>query len=104
VTVDNVTTPSGGAKIFKFVLSGNPSAGGKAVRIPFELTDTAPPFSTELPPGLYKIVERAASGWKLSGITCAGGPFGGGNPYLSKNKFTLNTTEHVTCTFSNVPK
>lgn len=104
VTVDVVTTPSNNLKIFKFVLSGKPTAGGKAVRFPFELTDAVTPFSVELQPGLYKIVQRAASGWKLSGIFCTGGPFGGGNPYLSKNKFTLNPTEQVMCTFSNVPK
>jgi hypothetical protein len=103
ITVDKVTTPGGDPRIFKFVISGKPNVG-KLVRFPFELTDTAAPFSVELKPGSYKIVERVAPGWKLTGATCVGGPFGGGNPYIKGTKFTLNPTEQVTCTFSNMKK
>jgi hypothetical protein len=101
ITVDVVTSPGGDPQLFKFTLKGKPTAGGKAIRAAFQLTDATTPFTIEVKPGWFKLVQKKVKGWTLAGVTCVGGPFGAGNPYSNKSKFTLLPTDIVTCTYSN---
>lgn len=101
IIMDEVTTPGADPQLFKFTLSGKPTAGGKAVHANFQLADANTPFSFEVKPGTYKVMQKKAKGWTRTGVICAGGPFGGGNPYDNKSKFTLLPTDVVTCTYSN---
>lgn len=101
ITVDVVTTPGGAPQLFKFTLKGKPTVGGKALRAIFQLADATTPFTIEVQPGWFKLVQKKVKGWTLANITCVGGPFGAGNPYDNKSKFTLLPTDIVTCTYSN---
>ncbi len=100
VIVDKVTNPAADPRVFKFILSGKAVGSKKSFRAQFELSDQSAPFSIEIKPGTYRILERGARGWKRTNTTCVGGPFGAGMAY-DKAKFTLAPTEVVTCTYTN---
>ncbi len=52
--------------------------------------------------GAYQITETLpVTGWNLTDVTCAGGPFGTGGAYTPGADIELSAGDDVTCTFTN---